>query len=60
MHVERTGKSSSVRLFVPALSMARSLDEQRDGVLNAIEAAKRILAWTKQHRLALEAAAGQA
>jgi len=60
MHVERTGKSSSVRLLVPALSMARSLDEQRDGVLEALEAAKRILAWTKQHRLELEAAAGQA
>ncbi len=45
MLLERTGKSSSVRILVPLVNIAREVSSQRVGVSAGLAAAARLLAW---------------
>lgn len=50
MVVERTGKSSSIRLKVPEVNASQDIDAQRAAVSAGLDAARQLLAWAQRHR----------
>jgi hypothetical protein len=53
MVAERTGKSSSIRIAVPAINISRDFAEQREKVLSGMRGARRLLAWAREQRTTL-------
>jgi len=49
MQIVRANKSASIRVHVPKIFVADTIEQQRDAVISAIQAGKRLLAWGKQH-----------
>ena len=49
MSVERAGKSAAVRVHVPVLDRCKPADEQRDGILSGLLAARALARWAEAH-----------
>ncbi len=45
MSIVKAAKSASIRVMVPPISVADTLEQQKDSVLAAMEAGKKLLAW---------------
>lgn len=45
MQIVKAAKSASIRVMVPPISVADTLEQQRDSVIAAMEAGKKLLAW---------------
>lgn len=58
MALVRASRSAAIRIRVPAIDMARTLDEQRNLVAEALEGARELRTWARDQREALVFAVG--
>lgn len=49
MQIVKAAKSASIRVMVPPISVADTLEQQKDAVIAAMEAGKKLLAWGKNN-----------
>lgn len=54
MQIVKAAKSASIRVMVPPISVADTLEQQKDAVITAMEAGKKLLAWGKTNISAQE------